>query len=233
MKQTIIKYITILFLSLFAVNLSAQDPLTYMKNRITGRFDPAADPSFIPIFNQEAPISPMYLHRDAYYAFIKMRRAAQMDNINLTIVSAARSHSKQASIWKRKWESCSGTPKEKALEILRYSSMPGTSRHHWGTEVDLCSVEDSDWTKPQLRATLRWLNENAKKFGFYMPYSNDPDRPGYSYEPWHWSYYPLSDFYTDLYKNIISYDDIYGFPGASLAKELNVIEYYVLGIASH
>ncbi|NJK84501.1 MAG: M15 family metallopeptidase [Saprospiraceae bacterium] len=34
-------------------------------------------------------------------------------------------------------------PQERALKILKYSSMPGTSRHHWGTDIDLNSFSNS------------------------------------------------------------------------------------------
>ena len=32
-------------------------------------------------------------------------------------------------------------PFERALDLLRYSSMPGSSRHHWGTDVDVHSLD--------------------------------------------------------------------------------------------
>ena len=37
-----------------------------------------------------------------------------------------------------------------------------------------------------------WMDLNAAKYGFYLPYTQNPDRPGFYYEPWHYSYAPLS-----------------------------------------
>ncbi len=37
-----------------------------------------------------------------------------------------------------------------------------------------------------------WLDENSEKFGFYLVYDNDPRRRGFKYEPWHYSYAPIS-----------------------------------------
>ena len=36
------------------------------------------------------------------------------------------------------------------------------------------------------------MDENANKFGFIRPYTQDPKRKGFYYEPWHYSYAPLS-----------------------------------------
>ena len=36
------------------------------------------------------------------------------------------------------------------------------------------------------------MQENASKFGFYLPYTNDKKRKGFSFEPWHYSYAPVS-----------------------------------------
>lgn len=233
MKQAFTTLSFLFALAFFAPSISAQDPTAYLKARLLGMYNPAKDISFIPIVDQSDPSNLMYIHRETYYAFFQMQKAARRDGINIYIISATRTFRKQATIWNNKWYSRSGSSIDRAKDILKYSSMPGTSRHHWGTDIDICSVEDSDWTKPKLQATLRWLNENAKKFGFYMPYDDNPDRTGYLYEPWHWSYYPLADYYTDIYRHIVSYSDIGGFPGASLAPELKVIEYYVLGLSPH
>ncbi|MCQ2343596.1 MAG: M15 family metallopeptidase [Paludibacteraceae bacterium] len=233
MRQIFTKFIVLLLLCTFATYSFPQDIQTFMKKRITGNFDPASDPAFTLIIDQGCPSAPMYIHRQVYYAYLKMSYAASRENIELPIVSATRNFKRQAKIWERKWTNFSGTPAEKTLKILEYSSMPGTSRHHWGTDIDLCSTEDYEWNTPKLQATLKWLNENAKRFGFYMPYDNNPNRTGYKYEPWHWSYYPMADYYTELFRKLITYQDIKGFSGAHLAQEFAVIELYVFGIASH
>jgi hypothetical protein len=88
--------------------------------------------------------------------------------------------------------------KDRLAIIIRFSSLPGTSRHHWNTEVDFNSVEVVDWqpasgTKKagKFFALGQWLQANAPKVGFLQSYT--PGRSGgYQEEPWHWSYAPIS-----------------------------------------
>jgi len=39
-------------------------------------------------------------------------------------------------------------------------------------------------------------------FGFYLVYTNDIDRKGFKYEPWHYSYAPLSKPFLKEYLKI-------------------------------
>ena len=51
----------------------------------------------------------------------------------------------------------------------------------------------------------RWMDLNSKKFGFYLTYTNDEQRKGFEYEPWHYSYKPISkNFLEEFKKNNIS-----------------------------
>lgn len=90
---------------------------------------------------------------------------------------------------------------DRLREILRFSALPGASRHHWGTEVDFNSVEVADWRqgppgKPdgQFFALGQWLKVNAPRVadvGLVQAYT--PGRSGgYQEEPWHYSYAPIS-----------------------------------------
>ena len=36
------------------------------------------------------------------------------------------------------------------------------------------------------------MDENSEKFDYYLVYTNNPKRRGFKYEPWHYSYAPLS-----------------------------------------
>jgi hypothetical protein len=84
--------------------------------------------------------------------------------------------------------------------ILKFSSLPGTSRHHWGTDVDFNSVSSDDWApaSPPGKPTAgrffdlgTWLTANAAKAGFLQAFT--PGRStGYSEEPWHYSYAPIA-----------------------------------------
>lgn len=222
------KRFSLLFLLFFSMNWAfSQSTEQFLK----GQFTPSENPYFVKIDTAFCDKDSMYIQLATYNAFLLMREAALRDSINLFIVSATRNFSRQREIWEGKWKRFRGDRRDRACQILAYSSMPGTSRHHWGTDIDLCSTENADWDSLELARTLDWLKKNAARFGFYMPYTDDYTRPGYCYEPWHWSFFPYSAAYTETYKNMIEDAKIDGFIGADTATELFIIRDYVLGIA--
>lgn len=83
--------------------------------------------------------------------------------------------------------------------ILKFSALPGTSRHHWGTEVDFNSTTSAGWepatsTKPKKGALFDlgvWLQANAAKAGFVQAYTAGRTG-GYNEEQWHYSYAPIA-----------------------------------------
>lgn len=84
---------------------------------------------------------------------------------------------------------------EREREILGASSAPGISRHHWGTEFDLFSLNPHNFVgDARMADEYQWLRRNSSTWGFYQPYSarRDQKRPGYMEERWHWSYYPVA-----------------------------------------
>ena len=96
-------------------------------------------------------------HKDAVAAFVRMAEDAEANGYKLKIVSAFRSFSDQKQIWEDKWTGKTlvggkklnvsmPDPKERATKILTYSSMPATSRHHWGTDFDINSVDPKFFT---------------------------------------------------------------------------------------
>lgn len=133
----------------------------------------------------------------------------------------------------RKWEGYKNlSPIKRVKKILEYSSMPSTSRHHWGTDLDLNNLNNSYFEKGRGAKEYDWLIENTNKYGFYQVYtSKEEGRRGYNLEKWHWSYIPLSEKYLKFYNDNIKIDDIKGFEGAKLSKELDVIKVYVNGIS--
>ena len=81
------------------------------------------------------------LEKETYSAFIKMKDAAEKDGIKIKLVSGFRDFYRQQIIWNNKYKKFT---KEFLLdgpsaikEIIRFSTIPGTSRHHWGTEIDV------------------------------------------------------------------------------------------------
>ena len=80
------------------------------------------------------------LRPEAGKAFVAMREAALEEGIEIEIVSAYRSYERQKFIWNRKFYSNAEkgiSPKENINKIIEYSTLPGTSRHHWGTDIDI------------------------------------------------------------------------------------------------
>ncbi len=50
-----------------------------------------------------------------------------------------------------------------------------------------------------------WMVKNARNYGFELVYTKDSLRKGFFYEPWHYSYVPLSSKFLSNYleKNLI------------------------------
>ena len=181
--------------------------------------------------NGEAP-----LIKPVQKAFDQMAEAAKKENITLKIVSGYRSFERQKQIWNRKYsrnQKAGLDPIDNIKKIITFSTLPGTSRHHWGTEVDLIDgsqKEEGDvllsqkfqGEGPYARLAL-WMQENASQFGFYLPYTNNKKRKGFSFEPWHYSYAPVSIQMLKAYLKL----DLISFLKASevLGKEVFDIDF--------
>lgn len=202
------------------------------KNILLGKFAPEKEANFVKISDRCTDKQNIYLQKEAYEAYLRMYDDARKEGINLVIVSATRNYDSQLRIWNRKWQKASGNDSVRVCEIMRYSSMPGTSRHHWGTDIDLVSVETGFWETGEGKKVYRWLCENAVKYGFYQPYTADAGRTGYAEERWHWSYYPIADGYLQAYIGLIREPDINGFEGCEMVGRLNIIKSHVMGVAS-
>lgn len=144
-------------------------------------------------------------------------------------ISAFRSYYDQKVIWNEKFtgkrrtsKSIEGkSPEEKVKVILEYSSAPGTSRHHWGTDIDLNSLNNSYFEESGEGAVLyKWLQENAEKYGFCQPYTSYSERnnQGYLQENWHWSFAPISQ------KLVREWKKLYEEKGKALLGNIEGIE---------
>ncbi len=145
------------------------------------------------------------LRKEAHEAFLKMKAEALKSGFKIKVVSSYRNYAHQNRIWERKYKKFTkeGLSSIKAIrKIVEYSTIPGTSRHHWGTDIDIV-----DGNAPQPRGLLlaknfenngpfcrfkEWMDENAHKFDFFLVYTDKKNRKGFKYEPWHYSYAPLS-----------------------------------------
>lgn len=211
---------------------------------ITGRFDPKVHPDFVAIPRKYADRAGMYVRREVMDAFVKMYDAAAKEGIDMQIRSAMRNFDYQKGIWERKYSGqrdlSDGTnvakdiqdPKEKCLKILEYSAMPSTSRHHWGTDIDINSFNNKYFESGKGKQLYDWMQANAASYGFCQPYTAfSKGRPfGYQEEKWHWSYLPLSKPLTKLAQKHLNDSMIQGFSGAETATDIGVVEKYVLGI---
>lgn len=156
------------------------------------------------------------LHYEAVASFLSMRDAAAAEGIELRACSSFRDFDAQLTIWNRKWNGerplydRQGRPLVRAQlddwqaieAILCWSALPGGSRHHWGSDLDVfdaaampanykLQLVPEEYAGDGLFAKLTaWLNQNMQEFGFFRPYHSD--RGGVSAEPWHLSYAPVA-----------------------------------------
>ncbi|MPY24690.1 M15 family metallopeptidase [Shewanella sp. YLB-07] len=156
------------------------------------------------------------LERRTRDAFIEMARAADCYGVTLQLCSGHRDFKRQVKIWNSKASgkrpvldlksravSLKGKSADEIIDlILLWSALPGASRHHWGTDIDVFDAtgikqEDlklvtAEYSPGGPCANLYlWLLEHAAEFGFYFPFQQGLS--GVSPEPWHLSYYPVSN----------------------------------------
>jgi len=156
------------------------------------------------------------LKEEVYEAFLKMQKAAFKQDIRIEIISGFRSFNRQKQIFLKKYK------KYKALgfseieilnKITEYSTIPGTSRHHWGTDIDivqklarmpknLLTPKNFDNEGPFCKMK-EWMDKNAHQYGFYLVYTSSSDRKGFKYEPWHYTYAPIS---KEMLKQFLRYN---------------------------
>lgn len=202
---------------------------------LLGEFDPSQRADFAVVPN-EYGISgyTMYLRKETLNAFLQMAAAAQKDGVDLKIASATRNFDYQEDLWDNKWNALPAKMDglTKFQTILEYSAVPGTSRHHWGTEIDFNNANPQYFNTKEGEAVYDWMEKNAASYGFCQTYTaKGPNRPtGYNEEKWHWSYLPLSRGFTQDYKRLINEQDIKGFEGDEYVAGQNLINNYVLGI---
>ena len=179
---------------------------------LTGR-----DDNFIDHERLERPV-----HRDMVAAWQALAEDARAAGFELAIASGYRDYFRQLEIWNQKAAGIRPVfdahgvaldlavldDWDKAQAILRWSALPGASRHHWGTDVDVydraavatdyrvqLTVEESADAGP-FGALHRWLDERidaGRAHGFFRPYACD--RGGIAPERWHLSYAPLAATY--------------------------------------
>lgn len=165
------------------------------------------------------------VHNQMLHDFLKLQQSARADGFDLSLVSAFRDYERQLKIWNAK---ASGerillddqekpidlsrlSPPEIVFSILRWSALPGCSRHHWGSDIDVFDALTQKASDVKLvpsecidngpSAQLHeWLDDRMaqkKSYGFFRPYATD--KGGVSPERWHLSYFPISRRVIDVY----------------------------------
>lgn len=206
------------------------------KNFLTGKINRRTHSMFTKVAETHTERN-IYLLKPVYEAYIKMYEAALADGVKLVITSGHRTFVEQVCEWELRWNNpltkdSFPNETEKARFLLQYRSMPGTSRHHWGTDIDLNSFRLSYFETEQGKKVYEWLSANAPLYGFFQPYTaQDENRPtGYCEEKWHWSYRPVARTMLTHYLQKVDKADIMGFKGDKAAKQLNLITDWVCGI---
>ncbi|MFD1098805.1 M15 family metallopeptidase [Shewanella litorisediminis] len=176
------------------------------------------------------------MHSGAAEAFAAMQQRAAKAGIQLAVTSGYRSFERQLAIWNAKARGkrplldingqpidATGLDADTLIDtILIWSALPGCSRHHWGTDLDVFDAARVDRDALKLEAweyaeggpchaLATWLGEHCHEFGFFLPYQ--AGKSGVSPEPWHISFAPvaqcaINQFDTNLLRSVIAASDM-------------------------
>lgn len=164
-----------------------------------------------------------WLHSETVSDWQALQAAAKKDGFELAIASAYRSFDRQMLIWNEKAEGkrpmfdSNGKPldihqlsdTEKVFAILKWSALPGGSRHHWGTDIDIydlaavpddyaVQLSDEEVSDTGVFGALhQWLDnciDCDRAFSFYRPYQTLGQ--GVAPERWHLSHAAVSQRYS-------------------------------------
>jgi LAS superfamily LD-carboxypeptidase LdcB len=144
--------------------------------------------------------------KEVMEAYWKLRDRAAQDGWHLILVSGYRSFYAQRQIWNYYdmiyLKDSKLTAKFRVRRIMSLVSVPGLSRHHWGTDLDISEqnlrgrllVARSDRT-PKIVDFYHWMEQNAPRFGFCKVYLGK--KGAVRDEPWHWSYFAFAATYQN------------------------------------
>ncbi|MDF2155493.1 M15 family metallopeptidase [Vibrio sp. CAU 1672] len=151
------------------------------------------------------------IHPDVVEDLTNLVNAAAEARFKLEIASGFRDFRRQSAIWNGKFageapilDSSSKrlnkaelNNEQKLMAILRWSALPGASRHHWGCDFDIYArnclphatqlrLEPWEYLDGHQQPFYTWLKDNLNQYGFFFPYSKDLG--GVAIEPWHISH---------------------------------------------
>jgi LAS superfamily LD-carboxypeptidase LdcB len=198
----------------------------------------------------EVPGQGCQVHLHVATPFLQLRRAATKAGFELVAVSAFRDFERQLAIWNAKYDKPAAAgvaalaPNERIDAILQWSALPGASRHHWGTDMDLIDraampsgyrvrlVSEEYAPGGPFAAAAEWLEAHAARFGFFRPYRGICS--GVQAEPWHFSFAPAAEqarknLSVGLLREVIGQSGISG-KDAVLARLEEIVGRYVNSI---
>jgi LAS superfamily LD-carboxypeptidase LdcB len=172
--------------------------------------------------------------------FLRLQGEAREAGFELRILSGFRDFERQLSIWNRKATGKLAVldgdavpldierlnERELTYAILRWSALPGASRHHWGTDLDVYDeaarpegyevelIPEEVEAGGMFAPLHEWLDERitaGTAFGFFRPY--EFDRGGVAPERWHLSCAPAAAMYerqltTDVLRETVQQAEI-------------------------
>ncbi|KAF7786311.1 hypothetical protein PRUB_a0835 [Pseudoalteromonas rubra] len=141
-----------------------------------------------------------------------LSKAAERAGFTFSIASAHRDFHRQCLIWNNKINGVRPvlnsqnepvdlallSPQARVHAIMLYSALPGASRHHFGTDLDVYArnclpdgqqLQLEPWEYEQdgpFGEFNAWLSEHLAEFGFFRPYQRY--QGGVAAEPWHISH---------------------------------------------
>ncbi len=150
---------------------------------------------------------------------LSLKLRAKRHGFNLQLASGYRDFDQQLQIWNAKARGLRPVldtdeapieiqklaNKDRVFAILRWTALPGSSRHHWGTDFDVFDAHaiGGNYQLQLTRAETEaggpfesfyiWLTceLNSQSSPFFRPYIKD--HGGVSPEPWHLSFRPLAE----------------------------------------
>lgn len=155
------------------------------------------------------------VHQQVSEDLLTLRESAARAGFNLNIASGFRDFERQRTIWNNKMAGHTAildsdsqplqherlSECQKVFAILRWSALPGASRHHWGCEFDVfdrdslpqdaqLQLEPWEYLTGHQANFYQWLKDNLAQHGFFFPYAQD--NGGVAPEPWHISHHAIS-----------------------------------------
>ena len=168
------------------------------------------------------PAQPIMIHAQVVEPFVALQAQAAKQGFDLQICSGFRSFERQLHIWNGKLSGLRPvvdkagnpivlealSPWDQIQAVLRWSALPGASRHHWGTDFDVydaaampegyqIQLTPEEVEGAGIFAPMHdWLDSSidGDSLGFYRPYGTD--KGGVAPERWHLSYAPIADIYA-------------------------------------